>query len=307
MGLPQVKNGDVFDPVVFPCGTVYRKLIRKGAYVRTNIVCACSGSSYADGTLPLGVHRPAKARPAGRWRTPLCETRRVRYCRRAYGCGGLGTSGGKAAGPSVEAACPATVSPSRKRLPTYWCGSLTTLTHTPIEGATSHRDGPRRGGARRHHGGDPDVPRQSHPGRASTPHCQEHAVPHNREIRAGPRPPDRQAEWPIGGCGRWSWPGIGIVRHGSTARLILLAMAMDLPPSAVGPRPVLAGSPHGWPQGLAYPGAPRAHTRQRNVMMPRVGHAVMTSPQVISTDSRRMGLVPLRPQRVAHRRRRPLD
>jgi hypothetical protein len=29
MGLPQVKNGDVFDPVVFPCGPVYRKLIEK--------------------------------------------------------------------------------------------------------------------------------------------------------------------------------------------------------------------------------------------------------------------------------------
>jgi hypothetical protein len=36
-------------------------------------------------------------------------------------------------------------------------------------------------------------------------------------------------------------------------------MAMDLPPSAVGPRPVLAGSPMYGRQGRAHPGSPRAH------------------------------------------------
>src|SRR5262245_33358866 len=61
MDLPQVKNGAVFGPIVYPCGTVYRKLIRKGAYVRTYVVCACSENSYVNGTPPLGVHRPAQA------------------------------------------------------------------------------------------------------------------------------------------------------------------------------------------------------------------------------------------------------
>src|SRR5262245_58010639 len=46
---------------------------------------------------------------------------------------------------------------------------------------------------------------------------------------------------------------------------------------------------------------------QRDVTMLRVSHAAMTSPQVIPTDSSRMALVPPRPRRAAHRRRRPLD
>ena len=50
--------------------------------------------------------------------------------------------------------------------------------------------------------GDPDVPRQSHPGRAHPPHRQEHAVPQNPEIRAGPRPPNGPTERPLGGRGR---------------------------------------------------------------------------------------------------------
>jgi hypothetical protein len=36
---------------------------------------------------------------------------------------------------------------------------------------------------------------------------------------------------------------------------------------------------HVWQQGMAHPGSPRAHTRQRNVMMPRVSNAVVTSPR----------------------------
>ena len=111
----------------------------------------------------------------------------------------------------------------------------------PRGSGTHHRHGPRRGGARRHHGGDPDVPRQSHPGRTRPPHCQEHAVPQNPEIRAAPRPSDRQAERPIGRCGRWSWPGICIIRNGAAARMIVRAQAMTLRPSAVGPGPVIAG------------------------------------------------------------------
>jgi hypothetical protein len=54
--------------------------------------------------------------------------------------------------------------------------------------------------------------------------------------------------------------------------------------------------PHVWQQGMAHPGSPRAHTSQRNVMMPRVSNAVVTSPQLITTESRRMVRVPPRPQ-----------
>src|SRR5262245_21820104 len=79
---------------------------------------------------------------------------------------------------------------------------------------------------------------------------------------------------------------------------------MDLRPAAVGPGPVLAGGPTRRP---ARPGAPRAHMSQRDVTMLRVSNAAMTSPQVIPTDSSRMALVPPRPWRAAHRRRRPLD
>ena len=53
---------------------------------------------------------------------------------------------------------------------------------------------------------------------------------------------------------------------------------------------------HVWQQGMAHLGSPRAHTRQRNVMMPRVSNAVVTSPQLITTESRRMVRVPPRPQ-----------
>jgi hypothetical protein len=86
--------------------------------------------------------------------------------------------------------------------------------------------------------------------------------------------------------------------------VIVLAKAMDLGPAAVGPGPVLAGCPT---RRAARPGAPRAHMSHRHVTMPRVSTAVMTSPQVIPTDASRMALVPPRPQRAAHRRRRPLD
>ena len=102
------------------------------------------------------------------------------------------------------------------------------------------RDGPRRGGARRHQCGDPDVPRQSHPGGARPPHRQEHAVPQNREIRVGPRPPDGPAERPLAGRGRWTWQRIPILRNGSPGRWIVLAHAMDLPPLIIGPGTILA-------------------------------------------------------------------
>jgi hypothetical protein len=96
----------------------------------------------------------------------------------------------------------------------------------------------------------------------------------------------------------YAWPGISIVRHGVTARLIVRAHAMALPESAVGPRPVLAGGPTRMP---ARPGAPRAHTSQRHVTMPKVSTAVTTSPQVIPTDSYRMA----RPPSQASARRTP--
>jgi hypothetical protein len=64
----------------------------------------------------------------------------------------------------------------------------------PWGSGTHRRDESRHSGARRHHGGDPDVPRQSHPGRTSPPHRQEHAVPQNPEIRAGPHPPNCPTE-----------------------------------------------------------------------------------------------------------------